>query len=94
MQGDLADHWAFEHADVTIAQAYRAGYLDGVREAQAKAAAFSPEGKTNRTVAAALALFRDQILSGDPEEVHTGEWLSAEEVTQLLDLHFTEKAHA
>jgi hypothetical protein len=32
---DVADFWARSHAGVTIAEAYRAGYLDGVRAARA-----------------------------------------------------------
>ena len=40
--------------------------------------------KESRTIIAALKFFREQILSLTPEEVHTGEWLSASEVDAYL----------
>ena len=107
-QGDVADHWAAANHGVTIAEAYRAGYFEGVRttlEAQQKALregppaveTFSEEGKIGRTIAAALALFRDQVLSGHPEEVTSGEWCSAAEVDKLIEQlrhNLEEPAHA
>lgn len=47
-------------------------------------APLAPEGKPTRTILAALALFRDQVLVEGPEEIATGEWCSAEEVTALI----------
>ena len=47
-------------------------------------AALAPEGKVRRTLIAALELFRDQVLAGEPEEVETGEWCSAAEVVALV----------
>jgi hypothetical protein len=99
--GDVADVWASDHPEVvSIAEAYRAGYLAGVRAAQAAqqaaraaqqasaAAAASavpvPDAKAYRTMVAALSLFRDQVLAGHPEEVTSGEWLSAEEATTVI----------
>jgi hypothetical protein len=38
----------------------------------------------SRTIRAALEFFREQILTAQPEEVTTGEWLSAEAVTEML----------
>ena len=37
-----------------------------------------------RTITAALELFKEQVLSANPEEVKSGEWLSAEEVDALI----------
>jgi len=94
-QGDMADYWAAKHPDATIADAYRAGYLEAQQHwAQRQqqpptgvasgAAGFSPEGKVGRTIVAALMVFRDQVLATDPEEITSGEWLSVAEVTQLI----------
>jgi hypothetical protein len=49
------------------------------------AAAPTIDARTYRTVVAALALFRDQILAERPEEIAAGEWLSAEEATTVID---------
>lgn len=94
-QGDHADYWAELHPEVlSIAEAYRQGYLDGVREAQAKTmraapvtadvAALAPEAKPARTIVAALEFFRDQVLSETSEEIASGEWCSVEEVNALI----------
>lgn len=90
-QGDVATLWARAHPDATIEEAYRAGMMDAQREfirAAAKATpkqeTFSPEGRVARTMITALAMFRDQVLVGDPEEVATGEWLSATDATALI----------
>lgn len=37
-----------------------------------------------RTIRAALQFFIDQVLVGEPEEVDTGEWLSADAARKLL----------
>lgn len=98
-QGDVGDYWADQHPTATIAEAYRAGYLDGVRAAKAAmraqtmqappvtadVEALAPQGKPARTIVAALARFRDQVLVEQPEEVASGEWCSPEEVTVLID---------
>lgn len=98
---DIATEWAREHSDVTVEQAYRAGFLEGVRRARQefdqflaqKAAQQQPErplagyvadDMIQRTIVAALELFRDQVLTGDPEETTTGEWLTAHQVTALI----------
>lgn len=52
----------------------------------------SPEGKPTRTILAALALFRDQVLVEGPEEVATGEWCGVEEVNGLIT-RLTEEQH-
>lgn len=88
------DRWALTHPQATLEQAYTAGYTKGVRDAthalveQQRLAteqqAFDPKGKVNRTVVAALMIFRDQVLATEPEEIATGEWMSVDEVTQLI----------
>lgn len=105
-RGDLADAWAAEHTEVSVAEAFRAGYFAGVRatlEAQAsrqQPAAerdLPPEGIMNRTIIAALELFRDQVLAGAPEEIASGEWMSVAQVNDLLRqlrAHEAEHAHA
>ena len=69
------------------------GYAEGVRDlrhAQLAAAppqepiVFSTEIVINRTLVAALEYFRDTVLAANPEEVTTGEWLSAVQVTALI----------
>jgi hypothetical protein len=94
-QGDVADAWARAHSGVvSIAEAYRAGYLDGVRAARAAqgppqhppppvSALSTPT--TWRTVIMALGLFRDNVLVSRPEEVVSGEWLTADEASQVID---------
>lgn len=89
--GDVADTWAETHPEATVSDAYRAGYQEGVRAArralaQSPAAepVYSPEGRQARTLIAALSLFRDQLLQGEPDEVKSGEWCSALEVTQMI----------
>jgi len=88
-QGDLADYWAAKHPDATTAAAFRAGYMEGLHAArtqhtQQQSAAFTQEGKVARTILAALAHFRDQVLADIPNEVTDGEWLSVQEVDQLI----------
>ena len=45
---------------------------------------FDPAGKVQRTLIAALELFRDRILAEAPEAVESGEWCSPEEVNDLI----------
>jgi len=102
VQGDVADYWASRHADVSIAEAYRAGYLDGVQAARAAArqapseVRYIPDQKINRTIIAALTLFKEQVLVHEPDEIDNGEWLSVAEVDLLLrrlQLEVQEPAH-
>lgn len=82
-----------KHTDL-LYEAYRAGWIAGAqRQAQRSPGAATvpivvgdlpPEGKSTRTIIAALELFRDQVLAQDPEEVTTGEWCSPTEVTALI----------
>jgi len=88
----VAEVWLDEHPDATLEEAFTAGYVEGIREARRAQRAtapsapqpFTPELAVNRTIVAALELFRDQVLAGTPEEVLSGEWLSAEQVTSLI----------
>jgi len=98
-RGDEAA-WVAAHTDATLHEAYLAGYAHGMRDAlQQQGAAqrivapapsgadkFTPSGANQftRTLVAALTLFRDQVLADRPEEVTTGEWMSAEDVDEFL----------
>lgn len=46
---------------------------------------FAPEQKQVRTIIAGLTFFKDQILPESQEEVLSGEWLSADELQQVID---------
>jgi len=93
---NAATLWIQHHPEATLAQAFTAGYVEGYREARRQQLLEKPivdvepewslnaEDKQMRTMIAALELFRDQVLIGNPEEVTTGEWLSAEDVTALV----------
>jgi len=94
----LAERWEREHPDATIADAFAAGYIegvgdgrrqqlaiDGVRATQAPAPPpLPPDAIITRTVIAALELFRDQILVETPEEIASGEWLSVQQVNDFI----------
>jgi len=72
-----------------LADAFVAGYTtatQGMNHSRAPVAieALAPEGKARRTIMAALDLFKDQILSQQPEEIASGEWCSVEETEALL----------
>lgn len=84
-------------AEDLIEAAFRAGWIAGAlnqaRRERADIAAPPPkaapeilpaEQKPRRTILAALELFKDQVLAGDPEEIGSGEWCSVAEVDQLL----------
>lgn len=89
-----AQLWIARHPNASLEEAFTAGYVEGVR-AQLKdmrgatppppAITFAPEGTVNRTIIAALQLFRDQVLVRAPEEIQSGEWMSVGEVNNLLD---------
>jgi|SRR5262245_11003361 len=83
-----AQRWLAQHPDATLEDAFTAGYVEGIREARRALArrpeAMSAEGKLQRTMIAALAHFRDQVLADNPEEVQTGEWLTAAEATAFI----------
>lgn len=40
--------------------------------------------KTSRTIVAALRMFKDFVLTQQPEEASTGEWCSLKEIDQLI----------
>lgn len=84
------DRWVRAHPQATLEEAFTAGYVEGVRASRAALPKgdthpLTPEGKINRTLVAALAWFRDQVLASNPEEVLSGEWCSADEVNALID---------
>ena len=86
-------HWIARHPDATLEQAFTAGYIEGVRDARRGMRApesppletFRPEGIVNRTLIAALELFRDQVLIRAREEIESGEWLSVAGVNDLIE---------
>jgi hypothetical protein len=100
--GDLADRWAATHRSASIAEAYRAGYLDGVQAARAAQPATPPPpevtvGSTrmNRTIIAALTLLRSQVLVDVEDE--RPDWLTTQEVDTFirrLQLELPEEVHA
>jgi hypothetical protein len=86
---DPAGAWLQAHPHASLREAFLAGYAAGHAAAQPS---FSPEGKRYRTIAAALSLFRDQVLSANPEEIRSGEWCSVAEVNDLI-AQLSEPAH-
>lgn len=93
---DYAKRWAQEHPEALLEDAFVAGYVAGVTNVsrhrgvtpptapQAQPILFRPEGLVNRTIIAALELFRDQVLVTAREEIAAGEWMTVEAVNQLL----------
>jgi hypothetical protein len=68
---------------------YKAGYEAAMRDIQGRQQAagqgtFLSQYKRQRTIVAALELFREQVLVGSTEEVASGEWCSVGEVTELI----------
>ena len=96
---DIADAWWGAHPLATPAEAYRAGYLDGVRAARVAQQSQAPPMKTDRdakvgrTIVAALQLFAQQVLPTAQEEIASGEWLSVAEVQSLIQ-QLQEPVHA
>lgn len=87
---------------------YKEGYAAGVRDEQrrqlqggqglggqqAQPPQVAIDPRTYRTIVAALSLFRDQVLAGEPEEVASGEWLSAADAGRVIDQLQQLLAHA
>lgn len=67
-------------------EAFKAGVAWHAQRGMRSARAQAPlEGTVeSRTIVAALAYFRDQVLAHRPEEVATGEWLNATDVGFLI----------
>jgi len=88
---EIAVVWASTYPNASLADAFRAGYELAMRQTMhtppvtADTLAFAPEGKVNRTIRAALELFRDQVLREADEEIASGEWCSIEEVGALIE---------
>lgn len=86
----LAQVWLDRHPEATLEEAFKAGFAAGLYSARQEQRTrppepvFTREGIVNRTLIAALALFRDQILAAAPEEIRSGEWMSAREVNELI----------
>lgn len=89
-----ANPWGIEKLEPILREAFDAGWMQSAlfqtrRTMQAPpvtadVADLAPAGKPTRTILAALELFKDQVLRGEPEEVASGEWCSVEEVEQLM----------
>jgi hypothetical protein len=90
----LASRWLDAHPEASIEEAFTAGYAAGIDAARAallqqtrrrdSREVFDPAGKVQRTLIAALELFRNRILADMPEAVESGEWCSPEEVNDLI----------
>lgn len=91
---DAALAWASAHMDASRADAFVAGYQLATAQltahtmraapVTADVAQLAPEGKSRRTIVAALKLFRDQVLSQTPDEIESGEWCSLAEVDEVI----------
>lgn len=103
---EVSAQWAAQHPQATLVEAFAAGYAHGVQatHAQLRAEArrstpaadpFAPERKIQRTLVAALEVFRDRILPEAGEAIESGEWCSIAEVTTLIaELQAREVVHA
>ena len=88
----VAEAWARDR-DTTIVDAFVAGYHMARRQILAHMPQPDPaalpdlpvEAKPQRTIIAALELFRDQVLSVAEEEIASGEWCSIVEVNALIE---------
>ena len=98
---NLAVAWLDRHPGATLEEAFMGGYIQGIQEARRAQLAmqppqplvFDPDGAPARTIIAALVLFREQVLLGDPEEVTSGEWLNAHQVEGLIRSLQGERVH-
>src|SRR5262245_40157719 len=82
---EIAAVWAARNPAASLREAFLAGYEFAARTATKPAAeAFPAAHKRTRTIVAALRLFRDQVLREADEEVESGEWASAAEVTTWI----------
>jgi O-acetyl-ADP-ribose deacetylase (regulator of RNase III) len=100
----VAEEWAEQNPLATIAEGFMAGYRLATQQAHAHMiaappvtadlGAFHPDGKVRRTIAAALELFKDQVLRDAQDEITSGEWCSIEEIDQVIrQLKDEETAH-
>jgi hypothetical protein len=86
--------WGVEKHEQLLEEAFRAGWIAGAQNQAHRTmaappvtvdvATLAPEAKAQRTIIAALQIFKDQILSQGPEEISTGEWMSIAEVDALI----------
>lgn len=79
-----AESWCRENFARSSVEAFLAGYLTGQAEGgTGQAKIWSQEGRSPRTIVAALAYFAETLHPG-AEEVDTGEWASREEIEELI----------
>lgn len=87
--------WGVGKHESLLREAFEAGWMQSAlfqarRTMQAPpvtadVADLAPAGKPARTIIAALELFKDHVLRGEPDEVASGEWCSIGEVDQLIE---------
>lgn len=78
-----------------LQEAFLAGWMAGAQQQAhqtmqatpltADARALAPEARPQRTIIAALELFRDQVLGFAEDEIASGEWCSLAEVGELIE---------
>lgn len=91
----MAVQWFNQQPNASAIDGYLAGYEQGLIEGRRALLAqappvtadlthLSPEGKSYRTIIAALETFIGGVLRGNPEEIASGEWCSVEEAQALI----------
>lgn len=87
---EAARAWIAAHPHDSPIAAFLAGYALAMARTMkappvtADILTHAPGEKGRRTIAAALKLFRDQVLAEAPEEIESGEWCSVEECDALI----------
>ena len=92
---DNAGEWIHSQEQVDRLQAaFQAGWIAGAQQQAHRTLqappvtvdlrTLAPETKAQRTIIAALELFKDQVLISAKEEIASGEWCSVEEVESLI----------
>ena len=87
----IALRWLTSNPEATLTDAFVAGFqvahgrMIGAPPATVDLRQYAVEGKTRRTIKAALIYFKEQILPRAIDEVATGEWTSLEEIDRLID---------
>jgi hypothetical protein len=87
-------------AEDLLKDAFMAGWVQGAQNqarqtmnaapVTADIRELAPHTKAQRTIIAALELFKDQVLIGATDEIASGEWCTVAEVTELIQ-RFTEQ---
>jgi hypothetical protein len=90
----VAEQWVADHPLASPVAAFVVGYELARQQFMGHTmqappvtvdlATLAPETKAQRTIIAALELFRDQVLGAAEEEIASGEWCSLPEVAELI----------